>query len=110
MVLSKLGRQLGCQMRKLGRFLRPSTVKSTLLRNQLRDQGQTLDRPGRPPILSEREKRLILLQRSITNVGGLRKLEPHFSPQLSTFSQLHDHSDSTGLYTIVSAYSSSIQI
>jgi hypothetical protein len=41
-------------------FLQPSTIKSTLLRNQLRDQGQTLDHPGRPPILTKRDKYLIL--------------------------------------------------
>jgi transposase len=41
-------------------FLTPSTVKSTLQRNQFRDHGKTLDRPGRPPLLTTRDKRLIL--------------------------------------------------
>jgi hypothetical protein len=53
---------VGLSNEKIGKmtFLQPSTIKSTLLRNQLRDQGQTLDRPGRPPILTRRDKRLIL--------------------------------------------------
>lgn len=54
--------QVGLGTREIARktFLPPSTVQSTLERNPVRHQGESLPRSGRPPILSHRHRRLLL--------------------------------------------------
>src|SRR5436190_20124582 len=41
-------------------FLSPATVQSTLQRNPQRHEGTTISRPGRPQILSRRDRRALL--------------------------------------------------
>jgi transposase len=71
-------------------FCTPSTVKTTLRRNLLRNEGETRPRSGRPPALTRRDKRIILriVRANPTTTYALLKQEANVTVHNNTLYQL----------------------